>query len=260
MGLIDDCELHFATKDLYEVLNVSKDAGDAEIKKGYRKLSLKWHPDRHAEATEDKKAEITSKFQTLSKVHFILSDKDKRSYYDNTGTVLSEDGIEGDADWSDYWRLLFPKITVKDIEGFMAKYIGSEDEKNDLKKAYCQYDGDMNKISESVIGFDEDRTRKMLEEMIEAEELPAFDMFVNEPAKNREVRRKKLEKEHKLAAKESKKKAATPKPDDDLVNAIQNRSKGNFDSMIASLEAKYGASAASPKRKKAPAKATRSKK
>lgn len=239
MGLLDDCKEFFATSDLYEVLDVKKEASDADIKKAYRKSSLKWHPDRHADSNAIQLELVTKKFQTLSKVHFILSDKDKRAFYDSNGVIVGEDGLEGEADWDDYWRCLFPKVTVKDIDDFMAKYIGSEDEITDVKAAYVKYDGDMDKISEAVIGFDEDRTREIIDDLLEKEELPEFDAYTSESDAKRAKRVKKIEREAKLAAKEAKKKKDTA-ADDDLVKAIQSRSKGNFNSLIANLEAKYG--------------------
>ena len=53
-------------------------------------------------------------------------------------------------DWNDYWRLLFPKITVEDINSFAQKYKNSDEEAEDLKKAYLQHEGDMDKIMEEV--------------------------------------------------------------------------------------------------------------
>ena len=55
-----------------------------------------------------------------------------------------------DRDWGDYWRLLFPKITVEDIRSFEVKYKGSEEESEDLKRAYLRHEGDMDRIMEDV--------------------------------------------------------------------------------------------------------------
>lgn len=52
------------------------------VKRGYHKLSLAVHPDR---VTENEKEIATQKFQTLGKVYSILSDKDKRGLYDESG-------------------------------------------------------------------------------------------------------------------------------------------------------------------------------
>lgn len=86
MGLKDDCEKYFGTTNLYEVLGVDKAASNAVIKKAYRKQSLKIHPDR---AEESRKAEATQAFQVLSKVHYILSDDEKRKAYDEHGIILN---------------------------------------------------------------------------------------------------------------------------------------------------------------------------
>ena len=55
------------------------------VKKGYYKVSLEVHPDR---VPEEEKEQATKKFQTLGRVYSVLSDKDKRAVYDDTGKVL----------------------------------------------------------------------------------------------------------------------------------------------------------------------------
>jgi len=60
MGLLNDCELFFGTRDLYQLLNINKDASESDIKKAYRKLSLRVHPDR---VSSDQKDNSTAKFK-----------------------------------------------------------------------------------------------------------------------------------------------------------------------------------------------------
>lgn len=74
-------------RDYYEVLGVSKTATDEEIKKAYRKLAKKYHPD----ANPDNKKEAEAKFKELSEAYETLSDSQKRRMYDQFGA----DGPQG---------------------------------------------------------------------------------------------------------------------------------------------------------------------
>lgn len=67
-------------QDFYEIIGVSRDANDAEIKKAYRKLAMKYHPDRNP---DDKAAE--EKFKEIQGAYAILSDPQKRAAYDQYG-------------------------------------------------------------------------------------------------------------------------------------------------------------------------------
>ena len=69
-----------AKRDYYEVLGVAKSASDDEIKKAYRKLAVKYHPDKNP---GDKEAE--AKFKEINEAHDVLSDKQKRARYDQFG-------------------------------------------------------------------------------------------------------------------------------------------------------------------------------
>lgn len=69
-------------KDLYEILGVPKTASEQDIKRAYRKLALKWHPDRHK---SDKEAE--TRFKEINQAYEVLSDAKKRSMYDQFGAV-----------------------------------------------------------------------------------------------------------------------------------------------------------------------------
>jgi molecular chaperone DnaJ len=68
------------SKDYYETLGVSKSATEAELKKAYRKLAIKYHPDKNQ---GDKKAE--EKFKEISQAYEVLSDASKRQQYDQFG-------------------------------------------------------------------------------------------------------------------------------------------------------------------------------
>lgn len=79
---------YMAKKDYYEVLGVGKSASDDEIKKAYRKLAIKYHPDKNP---GDKEAEV--KFKEVSEAYEVLSDKQKRARYDQFGHA----GVNGGA-------------------------------------------------------------------------------------------------------------------------------------------------------------------
>ena len=76
---------------LYDRLGVQPNANENELKKAYRKLSMKYHPDRNA----DNKDEATKKFQEISEAYSILSDGEKRKMYDQIGIDMLKHGGEG---------------------------------------------------------------------------------------------------------------------------------------------------------------------
>lgn len=69
-------------KDYYKILGVTKDASQDQIKKAYRKLALKWHPDKNS-GNEDQKAEADKMFKDIGEAYALLSDPQKRERYDN---------------------------------------------------------------------------------------------------------------------------------------------------------------------------------
>lgn len=72
-------------KDYYEILGVSKDVSEDKIKKAYRRLALKYHPDK---APEGKKKEYEQRFKDISEAYKVLSNKDKRAQYDRYGQTF----------------------------------------------------------------------------------------------------------------------------------------------------------------------------
>ncbi|MFC1813957.1 DnaJ C-terminal domain-containing protein [Thermodesulfobacteriota bacterium] len=93
-----------AGTDYYKILGVSKTDSDEAIKKAYRKLAMKYHPD-HAKG--DKSAE--EKFKQISEAYAVLSDKEKRSHYDTFGSTdfhqrYSQDDIFKGFDFSSIFQ------------------------------------------------------------------------------------------------------------------------------------------------------------
>ena len=92
--------------DYYNILEVPRNASASDIKKAYRKLALKWHPDKNPNCQDD----ATKKFKEISEAYEVLSDEKKRGIYDKYGKedlahpnkirlifviLLTEDEVEG---------------------------------------------------------------------------------------------------------------------------------------------------------------------
>jgi molecular chaperone DnaJ len=79
-------------RDFYEVLGVPKNASDDEIKKAYRKMAMKYHPDRNQ---GDKAAEAEAKFKEVKEAYEVLSEAEKRSAYDQYGHAGVDPNMRG---------------------------------------------------------------------------------------------------------------------------------------------------------------------
>uniref|UniRef100_A0AAY4C1T7 J domain-containing protein n=1 Tax=Denticeps clupeoides TaxID=299321 RepID=A0AAY4C1T7_9TELE len=214
MGLLERCMLLFNTSNLYEVLGLSKDASDSDLRRGYYKMSLLVHPDRAAGDTQ-----ATEKFQVLGKVY------------------EQSDNVKQERNWEDYWRLLFPKITLQDIVDFEKKYKGTEEEKQDpdsLVPAACG-------------GHGPRRIRGVIQGLIDDKQLPAYRAFTHESTKKRNHRKRKAEKERKEAEEMQEGPGSKQRGE-------QKCHEQGFNSLLANLEAKYcspgGRSSAKKKGKK----------
>ena len=75
-----------ANKNYYDILGVSKDASDKDIKSKYRDLSKKYHPDRQNGKSDKEKQEAENKFKEINEAYSVLSDAEKRKNYDTFGS------------------------------------------------------------------------------------------------------------------------------------------------------------------------------
>ena len=122
-------------KDYYSILGVSRNATDEELKKAYRKLALKWHPDRN----KDNKKEAEEKFKEISQAYEVLSDKEKRQVYDQYGeeglnmgaTPGSAPGGAGGGNYSSFFSGFDPSDLFRQFFGTA-----------NAQEAYDQYGND----------------------------------------------------------------------------------------------------------------------
>ena len=111
-------------RDYYEVLGVAKTASADEIKSAYRKLALKWHPDRWVNGTDAEKKTAEENFKEAAEAYSILSDPDKRAKYDQYGFAAEQMGGGaggfdfGGMDINDFLRNIFGGSFGFDFGGF----------------------------------------------------------------------------------------------------------------------------------------------
>ena len=131
-------------RDYYEVLSIDRNVTDAELKKAYRKMALKYHPDRN-----EGSAEAEEKFKEASEAYDVLSDSEKRRIYDNYGHAgLSGQGFSGFRDASDIFSS-FGSI-FEDFFGF-SSHGGSSSRRR--AGADLRYDLDL-EFKEAVFGVE----------------------------------------------------------------------------------------------------------
>src|SRR5262249_52894017 len=104
-------------RDLYELLGVERDASLEQIKKAYRELVNKWHPDRHPPSKKD---ECTQRIIDINAAYEILKDPEQREAYDRYGFDARDLGAAkhqrkggGGSSWEDIIAGLFEKIVDK---------------------------------------------------------------------------------------------------------------------------------------------------
>lgn len=78
-------------RDYYEVLGVDRNASAQDIKLAYRKLAIKWHPDKWTNGSEEEKKNAEEKFKEASEAYSVLSDENKKAKYDQFGFA----GVDG---------------------------------------------------------------------------------------------------------------------------------------------------------------------
>lgn len=106
-------------RDYYEVLGVDKNATDEELKKAYRKLAKKYHPD----ANPDNKKEAEAKFKEVNEAYETLSDKQKRTMYDQFGHNGPQGGFGGGNGYYSYSTSGFDGFDI-DLDDIVSSIFG----------------------------------------------------------------------------------------------------------------------------------------
>lgn len=241
----------FPEIDPYQVLELSSSATPIEIKKAYKKLSLKFHPDKLQQAS----TEVDDKdvFPKIQFAYSILSDPAKRNRYDTTGSL--GDGIDEDVfDWKQYFDSVNDKITIDMIEEDKLKYQNSEEERQDILNNYIYYEGDFLKLFEVIPHLEfteseESRVFDIIQEFIDEGKLEKSIIdTTNKYKKSRKVKVKNMLKKLAKEAKEAQELEKLIKDkgkrdlrnENDLKSIIQSRQANRLDDLISNLESKYG--------------------
>lgn len=108
-------------KDLYEILGLSRDASENDIKKAYKRLALRYHPDRQGGKSDKEKKDAEEKFKEISFAYSILSDSEKKQKYDQYG-ITDDQQMGAGFDASDIF---------KHFMGGFSNFFGNDDDDND---------------------------------------------------------------------------------------------------------------------------------
>lgn len=237
--------------DPYKVLQVESSATPLEIKRSYKKLCLKYHPDKIQQLSTDHDSQY---FPQIQFAYSILSDPAKRTRYDNTGSLgLSGDDFEDGFDWKEYFSNINEKISIDMIEEDRAKYQGSEEEREDILRNFEYYEGDFLRLFEVIphLEFDEaqeSRVFDIVEQALQKGDIAGDEAMEKSWQKYKKSRKTKVRQMLKKLAKEAKqaeqlaakiKERKVPRTDGDLRAMIQKRQAGRLDDLISSLESKY---------------------
>uniref|UniRef100_A0A2I3M2V6 J domain-containing protein n=1 Tax=Papio anubis TaxID=9555 RepID=A0A2I3M2V6_PAPAN len=106
--------------DYYEVLGVPRQASTEAIKRAYRKLALKWHPDKNPE----KKEEAERRFKQVAETYEVLSEAKKHDVYDRYGEAGAEGSCAGGRPFEDPFEYIF---SFRDPAEVFREFFGGQD-------------------------------------------------------------------------------------------------------------------------------------
>ena len=164
-------------RDYYEVLGVEKNATDEELKKAFRKLAKKYHPD----ANPDNKAEAEAKFKEVNEAYENLSDPQKRRMYNQFG----HDGPQGFGGNGGYYSGGFDGFNMGDfgdLGDIFSSFFGGGSTRSRSNSTYARKGADLKvrvdiTFEESYLGIEKERTRV---EWVSAAEGAKFSAVMND--------------------------------------------------------------------------------
>ncbi|ORX51746.1 DnaJ-domain-containing protein [Piromyces finnis] len=245
-------ELEESNENLYEILKLKKEADEKEIKKSYRKLALKCHPDKlKKDSSEEEKKNANILWQKISIAYDILSNEKSRTKYDKTGSVKeSKDYNYSDDDfsWEKYFEILYGNsVDEEKISNFEKKYRFSEEEEKEVCDLYVKSKGDLEYIMDNIplcTADDYPRFVEIIDKAIKEKKVKKYKKFNKDYKEAMKARKDFEEKEkqkfEKAKAKEKKSKNAKKEESiDDLALIIQNNRKRRMENVFDNLLEKY---------------------
>jgi DnaJ family protein C protein 9 len=215
-------------ESLYDILGVEQTATSSEIKKAYFAKAKECHPDLGGD---------TDEFQKVGRAYEILSNEKRRKVYDKTGSTSEFFQDKGDDfDWEAYWRALYKKVTVDDIQHVKDEYKGSAEEAADVKKMYVKMKGDMDKMLDHIMlssESDVSRFCTMIDKWIEEGQVKSYPKYKSsckgtkaQTRRKKRAQKEKEEEEELNELEENKKKkgskqVAVTKPQRDYAELMQ---------------------------------------
>ena len=148
--LIVNCSISFAKKDYYKVLEVDRSASQKEIKKAFRNLALKYHPDKNPD--ED----TSLKFREIAEAYEVLRDEEKRRQYDQMGHGAWGGGYKpGDFNFDDLFKD-FDDDIFKDLRSHFAQHFGNHKMAHESTGGHFDFaDVNIDKLFQKPDWFDE---------------------------------------------------------------------------------------------------------
>lgn len=227
--------------DLYDILQASRSDSEVQIKKAYRRIAIKTHPDKAS--SDEERERFTQEFQKVAFAYSILSDAKRRKRYDVTGSVENID--LDDANFQDLFsQMCKTEITQEMIEQDKKEYREGGEERADILKYYKEGKGDIDYIFENVLHsdvlVDEERFTNIIRQAIVDKEVKEYGKFAKESKHTKSKRRRAAEKEAEEAEQMAKElKVKVPSGEADLALMIKARHESRFNSLIDNLEKKY---------------------